>query len=149
MSMSLTEKQVIEAALEKENDAYLFYKKAAEKVSELQLKVVFEALSKEEQNHIRLLKGLEAGINVIYESPTWIDLFSGVKSYGSQYFTQIKKILEYAIEAEGKAEKAYRGWADQVGDSDVKRLCQRLAGVEAGHKSRLKSEYTRIQTQRR
>ena len=135
--------EVLEFAIEKEEEAAAFYQEASQKVERPHMKRVFQSMAKEEQKHKELLINL----NVENVSDKKIESVPDLKI--SDYLVDVEyspdmeyqDVLILAMKREKKAFQLYTNIADKTDNPDLKKLFQVLAQEEAKHKLKLETEY--------
>ena len=139
-------KEILESAVRNEVEAYEFYKGAAEKVAEENLKSTFEDLAKEELKHKALLEGY------LKEPPEALK-FDETKDYkvaetmderSLSTDMEFKDAIALAMKREEEAMDMYQQFADSSEDPAQKETFEELAKMEQGHKTRLEEIYTNV-----
>jgi rubrerythrin len=137
-------KKIIQNAISKEVESYVFYRSVFEKVKDAALKSTFKELSGEETKHREFLEGLlmkpmkelhfdesrDYKISKTIERPTvTIDMkpLDGLK---------------LAIKKEEDAMELYKGLSAASKDAEMKKTFDSLAKMETSHKARLEDIYT-------
>ena len=137
-------KKIIQNAISKEVESYVFYRSVFEKVKDAALKSTFKELSGEETKHREFLEGLlvkpmkelhfdesrDYKVSKTIERPTvTIDMkpLDGLK---------------LAIKKEEDAMEMYKGLAAVSKDADMKKMFDSLAKMETSHKVRLEDIFT-------
>lgn len=138
--------KIIKLAIDREVEAYAFYKSVADKVKDPNMKKMFTELAGDETGHRNLLQGyLEKGHKELH--------FSASKDYKvadmlpSPPLTADMKPLEglvIAIKKELEAMQMYTQLASMSDDAAQKKIFTELASMERGHKSRLEDIYTNM-----
>jgi rubrerythrin len=138
--------KIIKLAIDREVEAYAFYKSVADKVKDPNMKKLFTELAGDETSHRNLLQGyLEKGHKDLH--------FSASKDYKvadtlpSPPLTADLKPLEglvIAIKKELEAMQMYTQLANISDDAPQKKVFTELASMERGHKSRLEDIYTNM-----
>lgn len=138
--------KIIKLAIDREVEAYAFYKSVADKVKDPNMKKLFTELAGDETGHRNLLQGyLEKGHKELH--------FSASKDYKvadalpSPPLTADLKPLEglvIAIKKELEAMQMYTQLANISDDAPQKKIFTELASMERGHKSRLEDIYTNM-----
>jgi len=138
-----TIEEILDFAIEKEEDASQFYTDLAGKMDKPQLKKVFEGFAKEEQGHKSKLIGVKEGKFAMPSQQKVTDLKIGdhlvVVELKSNISFQDALIL--AMKAEKAAYKLYNDLAEATDDDNAKNLFLSLAQEEAKHKLRFEIEY--------
>jgi len=135
--------QVLEFAVQGEENAHAFYKGWAGKIEDKGLKTVFEELAGEELKHKEFLLNVKKG-ETLKPAPQEI---TDLKI--SDYIIEVKASLEMdyqdaltlAMQREKEAYKLYAGLAAMSKDAKMKDTFLALAQEEAKHKLRLEIMY--------
>jgi rubrerythrin len=138
--------QILDFAIEKEQDAADFYNGLAGKVDREYMKQIFNQFAKEELGHKRKLMGVKEGKRMlkseqrvadlkIGETLTDIDVSEGAEKLDFQ------QALILAMKAEKAAFKLYNDLADAAEEDELKHIFLALAQEEAKHKLRFEVEY--------
>ncbi len=145
--MNLEEyKKIISKAIDREVESYSFYRGAADKVKDANLKKMFTELAGEETKHREFLQGLMG-------KPVKDLKFDIQKDYKiadavptPPLSTDLKPLegLVIAIKKELEAMQMYTQLAKLSTDAGQKKLFTELASMERGHKSRLEDIYTNM-----
>ena len=136
-------KDVIDFAIEREEDARDFYLQCRDKIKTRALKDFFQELADEEDNHRNLLmqrdvsnvKEFEpAQVQTLQLSDFMVDVsFSPDMNY--------QEALTLAMKKEEKAHAFYSAWQDRCDDSETTKLFAFLAGEEMKHKRKLEDVF--------
>jgi len=138
--------QIINIAIDREVEAYTFYKTTSEKVKDKNLKKHFDELAGDEKKHREMLQ------NLMTKDPKQIH-FSAAKDYKvSDTLTSpplspdLKPLdgLVLAIRKELDAMQMYSRLAETAVDMAEKSLFTELARMEGGHKARLEDIYVNM-----
>jgi rubrerythrin len=139
-------KKIISLAIEREVEAYTFYRTVADKVKDPALKKIFTELAGEEKQHREFLQGMLSKdvakmnfdakknykvVDAMATPPLSVDMkpLDGI-------IVSIKKELE--------AMQMYTQLANLSNDTEQKLLFSQLANMESGHKARLEDIYTNM-----
>lgn len=138
--------KIIRLAIDREVEAYAFYKNVADKVKDPNLKKLFSELAGDETGHRNLLEGyLEKGHKELH--------FSAARDYkvadtlpSPPLTTDLKPLdgLVIAIRKELEAMQMYTQLANANDDAAQKKIFTELASMERGHKARLEDIYTNM-----
>lgn len=138
--------KIISLAIDREVEAYTFYRSVSDKVKDKNLKNLFLELSGEETMHREYLQGLMTkGVKAMK--------FSAAKDYkvGDSIKTpaltpDMKPIdgLVVAIKKELEAMQMYHALARNSEDADMVRTFTELETMERGHKARLEDIYVNM-----
>ena len=138
--------QILDFAIEKEQDAADFYNDLAGKMDREYMKQIFSQFAKEELGHKRKLEGVKEGKMMasaekkvmdlkIGENLAEVDLSEGVGQLDYQ------QALILAMKAEKNAYRLYNDLADAAEQDEMKNVFLSLAQEEAKHKLRFELEY--------
>jgi rubrerythrin len=139
-------KRIISTAIDREVEAYTFYKSVTDKVKDKNLKKLFLELAGEETQHREYLEGLlTKGVKSLK--------FSSTKDYkvGDSIKTppltpDMKPVdgLVVAIKKELEAMQMYHALATNSDDAEMVKMFTELANMERGHKARLEDIYVNM-----
>ncbi|MCK9306293.1 MAG: ferritin family protein [Methanoculleus sp.] len=139
-------RSIISNAIDREVEAYTFYRTVREKVTDENLKNLFNELAGEESNHRKTLEGLQM------KEP-------GKLGFNTQRNYKVAETLEtpplsadlkpldglvIAIRKELDAMQMYTQLASLSVDPEQMALFESLASMERGHKARLEDIYTNM-----
>jgi len=139
-------KKIIGTAIDREIEAYTFYRGIADKAKDPTMKSLFSELAGEEKQHRELLQGMltkdiskmkfdpSHDYKVVDEMPTPA-LKVGMKPLEG---------LVIAIKKELEAMQMYSQLAKLSTDNETQLLFSQLANMERGHKARLEDIYTNM-----
>ncbi|MCX6693006.1 MAG: ferritin family protein [Methanomicrobiales archaeon] len=139
-------RKIISIAIDREVEAYTFYKTISDKVKDANLKKIFIELAGDETKHREFLQGL------LSKQPKDLN-FSEVKDYKvvdalktPSLTPDLKPVegLVIAIKKELEAMQMYTQLANASNDAGQKKLFTDLASMERGHKLRLEDIYTNM-----
>ncbi|MDD1670804.1 MAG: ferritin family protein [Methanomicrobiales archaeon] len=137
-------KKIIQNAIAKEVESYVFYRSVTEKVKDAALKSTFRELAGEEVKHREFLEGLlvkplkelhfdearDYKISKTIERPTvTIDMKPGDG-------------LKLAIKKEEDSMELYKGLSAASQDAGMKKMFDSLSKMEMSHKARIEDIYT-------
>ena len=137
-------RKIIQNAIAKEVESYVFYRSIEEKVKDKALKSTFRELAGEETKHREFLEGLLV-------KPMKELRFDESKDYKVSKTIErpdvtidMKPIdgLKLAIKKEEDAMQLYQGLSAASKDADMKKMFDSLAKMETSHKVRLEDIYT-------
>ena len=142
MSFSTLE-DVIKYAVQREEEAYQLYKKAAAQTKSIAARKLFEEMAAEEAGHKEVFGKMNLERAEHYRKKTLSDMKI------SQFLadTPLKpdasypEILAYAIKAEENAYNLYLAAADAIDDPDLEKVLRVFADVEKGHKIKVERIY--------
>jgi rubrerythrin len=139
-------KKIISTAIDREVEAYTFYRSVADKVKDKALKSLFEELAGEEKKHREFLQGFLAKDAGKMKFAPGHDYKVG-DALPSPALTVDMKPLEglvIAIRKELEAMQMYTQFANAAADTETQLLFSQLANMERSHKSRLEDIYTNM-----
>jgi rubrerythrin len=139
-------KKVIEMAIAREVESYSFYRGAADKVKDANLKKMFTELAGEETKHREFLQGLLAKPVKSLHFDTNKDYKVADAVPTPPLSTDLKPLdgMVIAIKKELEAMQMYTQLAKLSTDAEQKKLFTELASMERGHKARLEDIYTNM-----
>ncbi len=138
--------KIIGMAIDREVEAYTFYRTVSDKVKDKNLKKMFDELAGEEQKHRELLQNLSA------KDPKAVH-FSAAKDYKVADTIKLKPLsadlkpiegMGLAINKELEAMQMYTRLAGASTDAAQKTIFTELANMERGHKARLEDIYVNM-----
>lgn len=135
--------EIIDFAINGEEQAISFYKQLAEQASSNAMKEVFLGFAKEEEGHKERLQNVDISNFTFNDSTPITDLHiadytnPSIKLSGLNY----GEALVIAMNREKRAFMLYTKLAKMVSDSELKDLFLFLAKEEAGHKLRFEEEF--------
>ncbi len=135
--------EILDFAIEKEQDASDFYTELAAKMDKPDMKKVFEGFAKEEMGHKGKLQNVKAGKFAMPAQQKVQDLKIGENLIEVELKTDIsfQDALILAMKAEKGAYRLYNDLAEASDDAATKDLFLSLAQEEAKHKLRFEIEY--------
>jgi rubrerythrin len=139
-------RKIISLAIEREVEAYTFYKTVADKAKDKALKTIFAELAGEEKKHREFLQDFLAKEGKALKFDTAKDYKVG-DSLPSPAITPDLKPLEglvLAIKKELEAMQMYTRLAAASTDAQQQMLFTGLANMERTHKARLEDIYTNM-----
>ena len=136
-------KDILDFAIEKEQDASDFYSGLAAKMDKPYMKKVFEGFAKEELGHKKKLQNVKEGKYAMPAQQKVQDLKIGDHLVEVELKTDIsfQDALILAMKAEKNAYRLYNDLAEASDDAKAKELFLTLAQEEAKHKLRFEIEY--------
>ena len=139
-------KKIISTAIDREVEAYTFYRGIADKVKDASLKKLFAELAGEEKQHREFLQGvLTKDISKMkFDESHDYKVADTVPS--PALTADLKPIdgLVLAIKKELEAMQMYTQLANLAKDTETQLLFSQLANMERGHKARLEDLYTEM-----
>ena len=146
MEIDVFEK-VINIAIKREIEAYDFYTKVAEKLTDKGLNSIFTQLAGEEQNHRNLLESLkqDAKSHFKFENPNK-DFHLAEKTELPPLSTDMKPADAFALamKKEQQAAEFYHDLANRTEDAEIKEMCTNLAHMELQHKQKVEKAYVDV-----
>jgi rubrerythrin len=139
-------KKIISTAIDREVEAYTFYRTVSEKVKDPALKKLFTELAGEEKQHREFLQGMLTKEVTKMRFDAKQD-YKVVNAMPSPPLTADLKPLDglvLAIKKELEAMQMYTQLANLSTDTEQKFLFSQLANMESGHKARLEDLYTNM-----
>jgi rubrerythrin len=137
-------KKIISTAIDREVEAYTFYRGIADKVKDATLKKVFADLAGEEKQHREFLQGmLTKDVSKMKFDPSHD--YKIADALPSPPLTADLKPIDgivISIKKELEAMQMYTQLANLASDTETKLLFSQLANMERGHKARLEDMYT-------
>ncbi len=139
-------KKIISTAVDREVEAYTFYRTISDKVKDPALKKLFDELAGEEKQHREFLQGMltkdVAKMNFDVKKD-----YKVVNAMPSPPLSADMKPLDglvVAIKKELEAMQMYSQLAGLSTETEQKFLFTQLANMESGHKARLEDLYTNM-----
>ena len=138
-----TVEEILDFAIQKEQDAADFYNGLAGKMPGRQMKEVFEGFAREEMGHKAKLVAVKDGRQLISAQSKVTDLKIGDNLVDIELSPDMnyQDALIVAMKAEKAAFKLYNDLASATDDAGLRDLLLSLAQEEAKHKLRFEVEY--------
>jgi rubrerythrin len=139
-------KKIISTAIDREVEAYTFYRTVADKVKDKALKDLFDELAGEEKKHREFLQAfLTKDVKTMKFAPGH-DYKVGDALPSPKLTPDLKPLdgLVLAIRKELEAMQMYTQFASAAADMETQLLFTQLANMERGHKARLEDIYTNM-----
>lgn len=139
-----TVEQIMDYAIQCEEDAHQFYMEWSSKVEDKSLRKVFLELAGEEAKHKVYFQDLKKGKVVNLEAGhkiTDLKISDYIVAADAKKDMNYQDALTLAMQKEKEAFKLYHGLAMIVVDEEMKKTFQALAEEEAKHKLRLEIMY--------
>ena len=139
-------KKIISTAVDREVEAYTFYRTISDKVKDPALKKLFGELAGEEKQHREFLQGMLSK-DVAKMSFDAKKDYKVVNAMPSPPLSADMKPLDglvVAIKKELEAMQMYTQLAGLSTDMEQKLLFTQIANMESGHKARLEDIYTNM-----
>lgn len=139
-------KSIIDFAIESEIESYEFYRDAAKKVKDDNLKGIFDVLAKEELEHKSFLENVLAEELVKIELDELADykIAEGIDKPELNVDMSFKDAVGLAIKSEEEAMDRYENLAKACVDKEQKELFLGLVKMEQTHKAKLEEIYTNV-----
>ena len=139
-------KKIISLAIDREVEAYTFYKSVADRVKNKVLKDLFAELAGEEKKHREFLQGFLAKDVSKIKFTAGHDYKVGDSLPTPPLTADLKPLdgLVIAIRKELEAMQMYTQFANAAADTETQMLFTQLANMEQGHKARLEDIYTNM-----
>ena len=138
--------QILSGAIDREIEAYEFYRLVYERVNDASVKEVFGQLAKEEMGHRELLEKFK-------HDPTMVMKIKAPPDYKVAEATEYPELsidmkpadaIALAMKKEQEAVEFYRAMGESATDADVKRIFENLTNMELSHKHRLENVFVEI-----
>ena len=135
--------QILDYAIQKEEEAFQFYTELAAKMVRPHMKKVFEEFSQEEKTHKDKLLAAKKGKVMIGSQQKILDLKLGDNLVEVDLDANLdyQQALIVAMKAEKAAYKLYNDLASATDDKNLRSTLLALAQEEAKHKLRFEIEY--------
>lgn len=139
-----TYKDILAMAVENEVEAHEFYKAAAEKIQDKNLKKTFEDLAQEETKHKVLLQGyLKNDMKTMkFKENKDFQLSETVEEKTLSTDMSFKDAIALAMKKEEEAMNMYRQFAEASEEEKQKETFEELVKMEQQHKTRLEDIYS-------
>jgi rubrerythrin len=139
-------KKIISDAINKEVEAYTFYRGIADKVKDEALKSLFAELAGEEKKHREFLQGMLTKDVSKMKFDASHDYKVADALPAPPLSVSMKPIegIVVAIKKELEAMQMYSQMAKLATDNETQLLFSQLANMERGHKARLEDVYTNM-----
>ncbi len=137
-------KDILAMAVENEVEAHEFYKAAAEKIQDKNLKKTFEDLAQEETKHKVLLEGyLKNDMKTMkFKENKDFQLSETVEKKTLSTDMSFKDAIALAMKKEEEAMNMYRQFAEASEEEKQKETFAELVKMEQQHKTRLEDIYS-------
>jgi len=139
-------KKIISLAIDREVEAYTFYRTVADKAKDKVLKSLFDELAGEEKKHREFLQGFLAKDISKMKFTAGHDYKVADALPSPKLTTDLKPLdgLVLAIKKELEAMQMYTQFANAAADTETQLLFSQLANMERAHKARLEDIYTNM-----
>lgn len=139
-------RQILDAAIEGEIEANLFYQQVAEKVQDDYLKQMFFDLAREELRHQRILEAFRKDESKAIHFVRAAD-YHLAETMADQPLTMDMKpadAIALAVKKEEAAMKHYLDLSRASTDDAQKQVFEELAAMEQGHKAKMEAAFVDI-----
>ncbi len=135
--------EILDLAIENEEDAAVFYTQLAGRVAGGHMEEVFLEFAEEEQGHKAKLQKIKRGEQILLTRERVMDLKIGDHLESVQLSAELdyQQALIVAMKAEKAAFKLYQTLATATTDATLRAVLLGLAQEEAKHKLRFEIEY--------
>ena len=139
-------KKIISTAIDREVEAYTFYRTISDKVKDAALKKLFGELAGEEKQHREFLQGMLSKdvTKMHYDAKKDYKIVNTMPSPPLSADLKPLDGLVLAIKKELEAMQMYTQLAGLSMETEQKFLFTQLANMESGHKARLEDLYTEM-----
>lgn len=139
-------KKIIATAIDREVEAYTFYRSVADKAKDKALKSLFDELAGEEKKHREFLQGFLAKDVGKIKFAAGHDYKVGDELPSPKLSVDLKPLegIVIAIKKELEAMQMYTQFANAAADVETQLLFTQLANMERSHKARLEDIYTNM-----
>jgi rubrerythrin len=136
-------KKILKTAITNEVEAYEFYKNAASKSSDINLKAIFSELADEEMKHKKLLESyVDNSIKMNFHNSEDYKISESIELNKLTAEMSFADGIALAMKKEEEAMKMYTEFAEASTDNKQKDTFLQLAKMEQGHKIKLETLYT-------
>jgi rubrerythrin len=139
-------KKIITTAIDREVEAYTFYRTVSEKAKDPALKNLFTELAGEEKQHREFLQGMltKDVAKMHFEAKKDYKIVNALPSPPLSADLKPLDGIVVSIKKELEAMQMYTQLANLSTDTEQKFLFSQLANMESGHKARLEDIYTNM-----
>jgi len=139
-------KKIISTAIDREVEAYTFYRTISEKVKDPALKKLFTELAGEEKQHREFLQGMltKDVSKMHFDAKQDYKVVNAIPSPPLSADMKPLDGLVVSIKKELEAMQMYSQLAGLSTETEQKFLFTQLANMESGHKARLEDIYTNM-----
>ena len=139
-------KKIISTAIEREVEAYTFYRTISDKVKDPALKKLFGELAGEEKQHREFLQGMltKDVAKMSFDAKKDYKVVNAMPSPPLSADMKPLDGLVVAIKKELEAMQMYSQLAGLSTETEQKFLFTQIANMESGHKARLEDLYTNM-----
>ena len=138
--------EVIDFAVNREEEAHRFYKDLAQKTDDPFLQQIFKEFAEEEAKHKQVLldldsQGIEHIFNQITDEVKNLNVTAKVNDLAPDAPLDFKQALIFAMQREDKSQKLYSLLGELSEDDTISLLFVGLAKEEARHRYRIEKAY--------
>jgi rubrerythrin len=139
-------KKIITTAIDREVEAYTFYRGVADKVRDPVLKSLFAELAGEEKKHREFLQGMltKDVSKMKFDASHDYKVADALPSPALSVSMKPIEGIVISIKKELEAMQMYSQLASLAKDTETQLLFSQLANMERGHKARLEDIYTNM-----
>jgi rubrerythrin len=139
-------KKIISTAIDREVEAYTFYRGIADKVKDKALKSLFDELAGEEKKHREFLQGMltKDVSKMKFDASHDYKVADALPSPALSMDMKPIEGIVISIKKELEAMQMYSQLAKLASDNETQLLFSQLANMERGHKARLEDLYTNM-----
>lgn len=144
--MSITIRDILEAAISREENAQVFYTRVAAACDNAYVRQLFTQLASDEQGHKAFLQGCLADPVLLQKIPVPADYKVAEATARPEpgTLTTPAAAIALAMKREQAAVEHYRQLAAVATAADYRQAFESLAAMEAGHKTQLESAFVNI-----
>lgn len=131
--------RIMQESIAEEIAARDFYKEAASRVEDRNIKDIFETLSREEEQHRVTLETFrfDPTAKVQFEKVDDYKVAEGERTPELSFDMSPREAFQLAMKKEQRAMEIYESFASQCADPELSKLYNELAEMERGHKTKL------------
>ncbi len=137
--------EILQKALDKEQEAHDFYARASDAVKNPGGRVLLRELAEEELKHCEFIRKVKA-------TKSWPELLVKQELHITEFLIDkpinpesgLQEILIFAMKREEKAANFYAKMLSQAGDGGLRSLFERLRQEELNHKAMLEGLYEEV-----
>jgi rubrerythrin len=139
-------KKIMSLAIDRETEAFVFYRAVSDKAKDKSIKSIFNELAKEEQKHKRTLEGFltKAPEKMHFSESSDYKIVDALPTPPLTADLKPVEGLVIAIKNELEAMQMYTQLANASTEAVQKNVFLELASMERGHKSKLEDIYTNM-----
>ena len=141
MGQSMNISSILDAAVEREEEAYKFYKDVAERAKPRAVKDAFQELARDELGHRDFLKNCQKDPSLLNKLPVPKDYKVAEATESPRLSVDMKLVdaIALAMKREQEAAEFYQKLAKTAADSKYQETFRGLATMELGHKTRIEA----------